>query len=501
MKSKLLKLTFALFAATALNVQAQTLPATLGADVVNDGFEAWTGSAPTTWNIAPASTILAANVTKVTNASTLTPVQSGSFSLKMVNTASSYTSGIMATNPVAVTGGMGYQISFYARGKGTITSEVTDGSAATSSANYTAANGQSVSSANWRHFYQTVVVPTTTNNAQFALKVKSTGTYTNSSGVSITGVDVDSFVVRPYTPVANVSLYDIEYTVAANTNSPFYAQQVIKTGGIVTGITPSSSGGWGSYYIQTTGSNAWASALVFDLTNAGSVALGDSVTFGCAIDEYFGMTELVQITNWQKVSSGNPVPAALAVTTQTMQQEQYEGFLVKISNAVVQTYSANFGEATATDVSGVPGILNVKAGFYPPNGTATAGSSGNPGYVVTVGNSYCFTGNINYSFSAYMLFPRDSADVVLNCLNSIENHTALNANVFPNPINNALTIQLPFVAQKVNVSFVNVLGKEVLSTSTSGSVISLNNLNLPAGVYMVKIIADDKTQMVKIIKE
>lgn len=503
MKSRLLKLTIAVFAAFSFNVNAQTSPATLGAAIVNNGFETWTGSTPNGWMVAPATTIAGANVTQVTNSSTLTPVQSGTYSCKMVNTASSYTSGIMAATGVSVTAGMGYQISYYARGKGTITAEVTDGSAATSSANYAAANGQSVSGAGWHHFYQTVVAPTTTTNAQFALKVKSTSTYTNSSGVNIVGIDVDSFVVQPYTPVANASLYDIEYTTATNNASPFYAQYVGKTGGIVTGITPNTSGGtYASYYIQTSGSNAWAGALVFDQTNAGNVALGDSVTFGCAVDEYFGMTELVQINNWAKVSSGHPVPAPVALTTQTMQDEQYEGILVKVTNATVQTYSANFGEATATDASSVPGYLNTKAGFYPPNGNATSGSTGLPGYVLAVGSTYCFTGNINYSFSQYMLFPRDSADISLNCGVGIENYSNnLHANIFPNPTANDLTIQLPFVAQKVNVSITNVLGKEILSMITTGSQVSLKDLNIPAGMYTVKIIADDKKQTAKIIKQ
>jgi hypothetical protein len=396
---------------------------------------------------------------------------------------------------------MGYQISYYARGKGTITAEVTDGSAATSSSNYAAANGQSVSGAGWHHFYQTVVAPTTTTNAQFALKVKSTGTYTNSSGVNIVGIDVDSFVVQPYTPVAMASLYDIEYTTAANTNSPFYAQYVTKTGGIVTGITPSSSGGYSSYYIQASGSNAWGAALVFDLTNAGNVAVGDSVTFGCAVDEYFGMTELVQINNFVNVSSGHTV-TPLPLTTQTIQQEQYEGFLVSLNSAVVQTYSANFGEATAADASNVPATLNLKQGFYSPNGNATSGSTGLPGYVVTVGSTYCFTGNVNYSFSTYMLFPRDSGDVKLNCVNAIENlPNGLVANVFPNPATSEVTIQLPYEANKVSISFIDVLGKETAVTTTSGSMINVREMNIAPGVYTLKIVADGKTQLTKIIKQ
>ena len=503
MKSKLLKLSMFVFTALAININAQ--PATLGAAIITEGFENWTGQTPNNWMQAPVTTIPSSGVKQAVATGTLTAAQSGTFAVNLQNTVASYTAGIMGGTPIAVTAGMGYQVSYYARGKGTITCEVTDGSAATSSLNYNAANGQSVSGKTWHHFYQTVVAPTTTNNAQFCLKVKSTSTYTATGGISITGIDVDSFVVQPYTPVASASLYDIEYTTAVSTNSPYFAQKVNLTGGIVTNVIYGSTGATG-YYIQTSGSNAWAAALVFDQSNALNVSKGDSLTFGCSVDEYFGMTELVNITNFTKVSSGNTIPAPTLVSTQTMAQEMYEGMLVQVSTpATVATYSANFGEATAADVSTVPGTFDLKNGFYPPNGSSTAGSSGNPGYVVTVGNNYCFTGNINYAFNVYTLVPRDSMDVkagATSCVTGIDTYkNNLHANVFPNPMTSDLTIQLPFEAQKVNVSLVDVLGNTVMSTNTSGSQINLTNNNLSAGIYMVKIIADGKAQLVKIIKE
>ena len=393
MKSKLLKLTIAAFVAMTINANAQ---ATLGADIVNNGFETWSGSVPTGWEVAPANTIgtnTVSSVAQVTNSNTVTPVQSGNFSCKLKNTGSSYTTGVLAGTGVSVTQGMGYAVSYYARGKGTISCEITDGSA--TSANYVSAtNGQSVSGKGWHHYYQTVIAPTTTNNAQFCLKVKSTGTYTSSTFPlpGIVGIDVDSFVVKPYTPIP-ASLYNIQYTTASNGNSPFYGQFVSQTGGIVSGLVLSnastiSTPTYNGYYIQTSGSTAWAAALVFDQTNGANLAVGDSVTFMASVDEYFNMTELVQVSNFNKVSSGNPVPS-LPLNTQTFGQEQYEGFLINVQGATVNTYSAtapyNYGQGTLTDASGVPGTFDFKGGFYAPHGSATAGSSGNAGYAPIVG--------------------------------------------------------------------------------------------------------------------
>ncbi len=501
MKSKLLKLTIAAFVAMTINANAQ---ATLGAPVVVNTFESWSGASPNVpagWEVAPASTIAAANVSQVTTVGTLS-VQSGTYSCKLVNTATTYTSGILAGTGVSVTAGMGYQVSYYARGKGTITCEVTDGSAATTSANYAAANGQSVSGKGWHHYYQTVIAPTTTNNAQFALKVKSTGTYTSSTFPlpGIVGVDVDSFVVQPYTPIP-ASLYNIQYTTAASGNSPFFGQFVSQTGGIITDVILSSTSKTG-YYVQTSGSNTWSAALVFDQTNAPNVAIGDSVTFTCAVDEYFNMTELVQVSNLNIVSHNNPLPST-AVNTQTIAQEQYEGILVNIQGATVNTYSANYGQGTITDASGVPCTFDFKAGFYSPNGSATAGSTGNPGYAATVGTMYCVVGNVNYEFSAYNIVPRDSGDVFKNCtVLGVEKYNSLNANLYPNPVANELNIQLPFAATKVNVSIMDVMGREMIApVSASGTNVNVSNLNLAAGTYFVKITADGKTQISKIVKQ
>lgn len=513
MKSKLLKLTVAAFVAMTTFMHAQ---APLGTAIITETFENWTGSVPNNWEIAPANTIAAANVQQVTNSSTVTPVQSGSYSCKLINTASSYTPGVFATNTVAITAGMAYQVSYYARGKGTISVEVTDGTAATTSTSYTAANGQSVSGKGWHHYFQTVQTATSIPNAQFCLKVKSTGTYTASGGVSITGIDVDSFVVRPYTPVAFASLSTIQTTTLSSGNSPFFGQFVAQTGGIVTGLVLSSSStasavAYSGYYVQTTGAAGWGAGYVFDQTNAPNLAIGDSVTFGCAIDEYFGMTEFVQINNFNKVSSGNPVTAlgqaTYSVNTQTMAQEQYEAFLIKVENATVQTYSANYGQGTLADAtSSVPCTFDFKGGFYAPNGSATSGSTGNPGYNATnlIGTTpICVTGNVNYEFSAFNIIPRDSADIVLNCTAlGIEKHNSLNANVYPNPMANDLNIQLPFAATKVSVSITDIMGREMIApVAASGTSININNLNLNAGTYFVKITADGKTQITKVVKQ
>jgi hypothetical protein len=514
MKSKLLTLSLAFFAAFSTQIHAQSTPATLGAAIITSGFDTWSSATvpvPTGWESAPATTINPDSVTHIGTTNTTYSVY-GTYACRIENASATYTNSILATAPVSVTAGMAYQVTYLTRGKGTVNIGVTDGSS--TPGNYASANGQTVKGAKWFYSSQTVIAPVTTANAQFFLEVKSTGTYstTTSGGISITGVDIDSFIVRPYTPVNNVSLYNIQYTAATSGNSPFNGQFVTNTGGIITAITKSSTGSPTGYYLETSGSNAWGACLVYDYTNAPNVAAGDSVTLTGAVSEYFNMTELQQVSTFIKVSSGNKVPAPIVLQTQNVGQEMYESALVQIQGVIVPTFSntgnQNYDQGTAIDSvsasqSGTAVTIDTKTGLYPTAPyvpTITASFSSNP--IV----EYCMTGNINYEFSAYNLVPRGDSDIVANCkklVAGIEKYSNnVNAHLYPNPVAGDLTIALPFVANHASVSFTDVLGREVFTSSNlSGAVLSISNINLPTGVYTVKIVADGKTQVSKIIKQ
>src|SRR6185437_16192713 len=129
----------------------------------------------------------------------------------------------------------------------------------------------------------------------------------------------------------------------------------------------SSSGGYSGYYVQTSGSNAWAAGLVFDQNNTPNV--GDSITFGCSVDEYFNMTELVTVTNFSVISSGHSIASTSLTVSSDIANEMYEGVLVNVQNATVQTYSTNYGQGTISTNAGAdaPCTFDFKAGFYAPN--------------------------------------------------------------------------------------------------------------------------------------
>ncbi len=80
---------------------------------------------------------------------------------------------------------------------------------------------------------------------------------------------------------------------------------------------------------------------------------------------------------------------------------------------------------------------------------------------------------------------------------SVNQNTISGLSIFPNPVTNGiLNINTDANATRI-VAIYNVLGKQVLKTTTSNSSINVSNLN--SGIYMVKITEDGKTATRKLV--
>jgi len=101
-------------------------------------------------------------------------------------------------------------------------------------------------------------------------------------------------------------------------------------------VTVSSQFGGPSYLQDVSGGIA-----VFDNSFQASVATGDEVTLTGTVSQYFGLTELQQVTLHHMHSSGNDV-SPLVVTAEQIANdggdgmEQYEGLLVRLNRVVVR---------------------------------------------------------------------------------------------------------------------------------------------------------------------
>lgn len=84
---------------------------------------------------------------------------------------------------------------------------------------------------------------------------------------------------------------------------------------------------------------------------------------------------------------------------------------------------------------------------------------------------------------------------------SISEAKRLRFDMYPNPASEALTVQLPSGSEVASVEFYDYLGRLALTEKISQTSNSINVQNLSTGVYILKVLADDKIGTQKFIKK
>jgi len=181
-----------------------------------------------------------------------------------------------------------------------------------------------------------------------------------------------------------VSIYDIQ---GQQDESP-YNEQIVSTSGIVTGNFGDN------YYIQD-GSGEWNGLFIYESGRNPSV--GDSVIITGEIDEYYGKTELKNVTDYYFISGNNTLPDPVVVQTGNV-SEGHESVLVKVNNALCtdDNYQANYFMWTVDDGSGDLRIHNTAVFEFDPS----------------QGEYYTITGPMNYDFDEWKIELRFESDVM-----------------------------------------------------------------------------------------
>jgi len=209
------------------------------------------------------------------------------------------------------------------------------------------------------------------------------------------------------------SIYDIQFVSDPTTDdaSPLYGQTVIISGVVTAEFWGSSSNRY--LYVQDA-EGPWNGVVCFEyngwdtfnfvsstgITN--SVAEGDSVTVTGTVDEYYNLTEIVDVTD--VIVHGpavNMISPAVVTPGQIMtggsDAEAYEGCLVKVDNVAVDNADLGNGEWSVTDGTNSLRVDDIWDYYYfPDSGQALAGVAG----VMT------------YTYSNTKLEPRLARDVV-----------------------------------------------------------------------------------------
>ncbi|WP_457565773.1 DUF5689 domain-containing protein, partial [Caldithrix abyssi] len=165
--------------------------------------------------------------------------------------------------------------------------------------------------------------------------------------------------------------------------------QVVTVEGVVTAVSSRS------FWIQDADS-AWSGVNVFDADAVSQVQLGDRVRLTGVVDEYFGKTEIKDLSAFTILSQNEPLPNPISLPTGQVPQEKYEGVLVTVNNATCTNPDLGYGEWEVDDGSGPCRVDDLIFQFAPEQG-----------------KMYIVTGVVEYSYSNYKIEPRSEADVAL----------------------------------------------------------------------------------------
>ena len=207
--------------------------------------------------------------------------------------------------------------------------------------------------------------------------------------------------------VGSQGIYDVQFTenVGASENdcypSDFLAQSINITG-VVTTVKSFSS--YPHFFIQDPNVSEWAGVYVY-VGESEPFNVGDELNFTAEVEEYYGVTELKNLTNVELLSQNNVIDP-IAISTGDLgltcgTGEKYEGMLVNFSNVVVESIDAQYNSVYVNDGSGTAKFddyfFNFDAGFWPD---------------LNVGDTLeSVSGVVHYYFGEYVIYPRDLNDM------------------------------------------------------------------------------------------
>jgi hypothetical protein len=303
--------------------------------------------------------------------------------------------------------------------------------------------------------------------------------------------DFDTGETPELTPV-----YDIQFTEDPSGDSP-YAGQTVTVEGIVTG-----SGYLGShYFISSAEGGAWSGIYVYDDSN--TPAEGDLVRFTAEVAEYFGFTELTDVSSFEVLSSGNTLPEPEMISTNDLAtQEAYESVLVIIQNLTVTAEPNEYNEWFVDDGSGACQVDDC-FGYIPES--IETGS----------GIFYAITGLVDYSYAEFGLNPRYEGDFQLVPANDDNVIGIYNHKAFPNPFyadNTRSSVTIGYSLSKsedIQVNIYNIRGQKVIELMQGTQPAGNYQLNWdgfgaaanqqPAGVYFYQISGENFSRTGKLL--
>ena len=339
--------------------------------------------------------------------------------------------------------------------------------------NYVYNNSYAAVSVGQTTIIQSVTVPTACTSAQFILSLRNT----DATGILVDSVSVTkgSGTPPPPPPTGLTSIYDIQFTTDPNGDSP-EKDNIVTTKGVVTAyINNTANFGGGSFFIQD-GDGAWNGLYIYNQDTTRTPNVGDSVEVTGTIIEHNlgsaseGVTELGSVTDVTVINSGNTLPAETVITTGAANTEEYEGVLIKVTNAEATSVGSTLGFGL-WEMNDGSGALKGDDDMYAFHTQAI------------LGTDYDVTGIGHYSFDDYKILPRKTSDVAL--YTGVDELSGIKVTVYPNPVRDVLNFKLDVAG--FNVEIIDVTGKTVKVANTINNSLSIKTDDLNNGFYFYSI--------------
>ena len=239
-----------------------------------------------------------------------------------------------------------------------------------------------------------------------------------------------------------LSIYEVQYTNDTSGDSPYTGQEVTITG-IVTGTF------FTGYFISE-GLGPWQAIFVYSNKNGPQV--GDEVRVTGIVSEYYGLTELIEVTDFQLLSAGHD-PTPLTLDIQSIPQEQYESALIQVNDVMV-TRLEEYGEWA------------ISAG----GATIHCDDMNDYVYFPQIGDRLdTVTGNLTYRFEEFKLEPRKTNDI--------------SGDVIPHYVLGGHVITMNDEREILPDAYIEILGDEIIgihsTPPTELQIISTNALIFP----------------------
>ncbi len=197
---------------------------------------------------------------------------------------------------------------------------------------------------------------------------------------------------RPHAATDIVPIHNLQYTADATGASP-YVGQIVTTKGVVAACDPLG------YVIVEPSGGPWRGLYIYDPNHAPRP--GDELCLTGVITEYYGLTELGNLSGYAVLTHTATLPSPQSLTAVDLADasvaESYESVLAQLGAVTITQRDAGAGEWVVTDATGASCRIGAyyDVAFLPIDGLPLTS----------------ITGVMRYAYDHWALCPRDDRDL------------------------------------------------------------------------------------------